>query len=258
LFDATGGFKSFSDAGQMWYYGDKAALEAGPINHGSGPGFTLTGSVEDVAAPASLSVVQRDVYSDGTYDGTPSLVLPSGIAAGNTLVIVCRIGKSTAVDLSTYDASLTLEASDVVSDSSGLYVFSAETDGTEGGTTLGFTTSFSANSAFAVFEIAGTGHQIEATFAASLDPPSITPTGGSAETILIPVVSCRLANNSVDSAPSGYANLQSVQSAPGSTSGNACTLGTADRQATVTSEDPGTFGTTSITSGIVSATIAVR
>jgi hypothetical protein len=64
LFDATGGFRTFANAGLLWYYGDRAALEAGAVNHGSGNGFTLTGSVEDVGS----SYNQTRVTFDGSND----------------------------------------------------------------------------------------------------------------------------------------------------------------------------------------------
>lgn len=62
LFASTGAFRSFSDAGLLWYYGTKAELEADNVNYGSGNDFVLNGSVEDVASPRQFVVANTFIH----------------------------------------------------------------------------------------------------------------------------------------------------------------------------------------------------
>jgi hypothetical protein len=82
LYASDGSFRAFADTGQAFYYGNAAALAAGNVNHGSGNGFDLVGSVEDVATGAT------ELMPDPGFDDNSKWVASTGFSVtGGKLVL---------------------------------------------------------------------------------------------------------------------------------------------------------------------------
>ncbi len=127
------------------------------------------------------------------------------------------------------------------------------------------TTSVSQRGIFIMYRI--DGHEDPSTQAPELssstgntgtstspDPDSVTPTGGSKDYLFLAVTG-NDGNVTTDTAPTNYANLISQTSAGGG--GDRCNGGSAERQLTAASEDPGVFAI-SASDDWVAATIAIH
>ena len=208
-----------------------------------------------VAAPAGPSLVQLVASADGVNDGSANLLIPAGIAAGNTLVAAFKVGTFSLRTVASAPSGWTLADSDA--GDMGFYVYRKTADGTEGGTTATWTMSASCNAAFVFAEVSG-NRAVSAAFAsATLDPPSHAPSAGSAPTIWIAVSGARRGDNEATAAPSGYSGLTGAASGSSSNNMNVRIAG-AYKAATTASEDPGAFTWTGPTSGPQAATISVR
>jgi hypothetical protein len=214
-------------------------------------------STAAAAAPGALSVVRVEAYSDGDSANTQSrLVVPSGVAAGNTLVAVMRtVINTTAAP----PPGWTQVATNTGTGSAQLFVFRKVADGTEGDATLTWTLGASRKSCFVLAEIRGAAGVVEATFAGTLDPPAHAASGGPAETAWLAVSSPLRTDSAADAAPAGYAGFAFAESAANSSSNQDCSIAGACRIGTASAEDPGPFNWSgSLGSGPLSATISVR
>jgi hypothetical protein len=221
----------------------------------------LIGYGRPAGAAAGLRIETFTTSTDGSNDASSQLAIPPGIRAGSTLVVALRIGNSTASPTITgVPAGWSLVGSD--NSDSGFYVYKKTAAGTEGGTTIAWTTSAAGAVAFAFAEIVGAAGDVQATFAgATLDPPPHSPSGGGADTIWIAVTSCRRNDNNITAPPAGYTAgtpLVTWSWAQGRTGANDVTLGAAFRRATAPSEDPGAFAWTGTRTAPQACTISVR
>jgi hypothetical protein len=213
------------------------------------------------AAPQSgLAVGNFVAQADQSHDTTAQLALPAGISAGSTLVAVLRYGfwSGAAPASVTPPAGWTLVAQNT--SGSGIYVYRKTAVGTEGGTTVSWT-SEARVCGFVFAEVSGAKGTVEAAFApASLDPPAHAPTGGVDETVWIAVTSTRRNDNDITAAPAGYGGFAKAETSPNNSSNAAMiTIGGAYRQARAASEAPGPFAWAGASSnGPQACTISVR
>ncbi len=205
---------------------------------------------------ASPTVAATNTSTDG---GTSQTVdLPSGIVSGNgLLVLVTNNGSAT---VSTPAGWNLLGTGLAFSSLARLTVFYRQADGTEG-STLSITVSADEKGTHQAYRI--TGQEAFGTQAPEIDisstgtdvnpdPASLTPTGGSKDYLFIAAHGCDTAQ-STSGFPTNYSNGLSVTASGGSE----CNSGSAERELTAASDDPGTF---TISSGKkwVAATIAVH
>src|SRR5690606_4285312 len=96
-----------------------------------------------------------------------------------------------------------------------------------------------------------TGTFIEGTVGSfgTNNPPSLTPSWGSAENLWLAVDSTRRTDNDFTAAPTDYDGLLTAESAASSTSTVNCRIGAAHRVLTASSEHPGTFSTSGTLNG---------
>lgn len=90
--------------------------------------------------------------------------------------------------------------------------------------------------------------------AASVNPPSVTPSWGAADTLFLALVGSSANTMSFTGAPTNYTSLATTTA---STGGGASNAGSATRQLNASSDDPGTF-TTSTNRWWAAITVAVR
>lgn len=135
-------------------------------------------------------------------------------------------------------------------------------DGTEAGTTPTWTASVSTTGEWQTIRVTswhGTTPP-EATTASgdgtNANPPSLTPSWGSADTLWIAVAGNSATGDTTGftAAPTNYGSLQSYGTSSG---GSTCNIATATRQLAASSDDPGTF-TPSSNRFWTSATIGVK
>jgi hypothetical protein len=199
-------------------------------------------------AAASLAFVQQWASADYTFNTSCDITLTGTVTAGNRLfAFVAWGGDRTRTPPSGWTEVAYIAAS---SDGGGLGLYQKTTTaaGTEGGTTLSWTSSASVKVAIAVFEVSGATGSIEyATQNASRDPSAITPSAGSGTYLTLVADAYKGVYNSggthaFTAAPSGYSNFQYVESesATSSSAGDR-TLATATKVWTGTTENPGTF-----------------
>lgn len=222
----------------------------------------IVGYSRAAPAPAAglLGVKNLAAYSDRSNDPTAQLALPPGIAAGSTLVAVLRYGHWTGAAPPTVTPPVGWSLVGQDTSSTGIYVYRKTAAGTEGGTTISWTTD-NRLSAIVFAEVAGATGNVEATFApASNDPPAHTPAGGNADTVWIAVTSVSRNDNDVAAPPPGYSGLVKAETSPDNSSNGAqITMGGAYRQSTAASEDPGAFTWAGIsTANPQACTISVR
>ncbi len=126
-----------------------------------------------------------------------------------------------------------------------LTMFSKTADGTEDYTTQTWTASTGTTAVWQVIKV-NSWHGTTAPEAAtssgdsvSVDPPNLSPSWGSENTLWIAVAGHTAISAAAFTAePSGYSNFQNNGA---STGGSACSIATAVKTATASSEDPGTF-----------------
>jgi hypothetical protein len=119
-------------------------------------------------------------------------------------------------------------------------------DGTEGGTTKTWVASTGTTAIWAVIRVTGahasTASEVTSTSgdATSADPPSITPTGGSNDYLIIAVAGHAAVSAAAFTAgPTGYSGFVNNGASSG---GSAVSIATATKQLSVaTTEDPGAF-----------------
>ena len=191
----------------------------------------------------SLSYTQGLTYSDQDFNTTLNVTMPASVTTGSLLLAVIVMG-----DLRTISAAPSGWSSVGSFNHEGstgtTYVYKRTSDGTEGGTTPQWTSSAACKYVAHVLNVAGSSGNVEmATSAAGLDPPPLTPTGGSLSRIWVAGAAGPGSNTyTFTAAPSGYSNMTTGTSnaAVNGSSGEA-TSAVATKLATASSEDPGTF-----------------
>lgn len=119
-------------------------------------------------------------------------------------------------------------------------------DGSEGGTTATYTASTGTTAAWVCIRVSGWHGTTppEATTssgdATNANPPSLTPSWGSDDTLWIGVAANSATGETTGftAAPSGYSNLHSNGASSG---GSTCNVASATKTNAASSEDPGTF-----------------
>lgn len=207
---------------------------------------------------AGLVIAATNTYSDNTALSSHPVNLPSGISSGNLLTMFCAFnGSPTVTDPSGWTSLVNKINTDT------FRIYAKIATGSEGSTeTVGLS---SGNRASCVtYRITGnrngvTSSEISVSSAvdastATPDPPSLTPSWGSAQNYWIAVTFASDGSFTFSSYPTSYTDgQQNVQT--GSGTGNAVSI--AARLLTASSEDPGTF--TTVTSRTRSTyTLAVR
>lgn len=204
--------------------------------------------------PAYPVIEGTATYTTDSTIASHSVNLPTGIQSGNLLIMIFRAGS--AVTVSSGPSGWTLLGS---RNSNGVtYVWYKTADGTEG-STVTVTTGSSIHAAAISYRISGWGGTPEIAFAGSNvnDPPSLSPSWGSAETLWIAVMTNRRSDSSVSAAPTSYTGLITISQAS-NIGTDRSRVSSAHRFLTAASEDPGAFTTSGTIDNPHSATIAVK
>lgn len=192
---------------------------------------------------ASPTVQARGESAVTTSGTTHAFTLPTGITAGDLLIAFLGFNAATTA---TWPGDWTALTSGSQARHLGYKVAA-------GGDSLSITSGASSKSSHLSWRI--TGHEAPATQAPEFtsatatsltpDPPSITPTGGSKDYLILAMF--RQAGEEADddtwcnSAPTNYTNLIQVTSGIAGVASTNCSAAGAERQITTATEDPGTF-----------------
>jgi hypothetical protein len=197
----------------------------------------------------AFPVVQATNNSTQTAATTHTVSLPAGISSGDLLIVILEVPGTIA----SFTGYISLISGRGIG-----FLYYRIADGSEGATTT-FTTSASTLSVHNTYRISGhQGTTPEATTAAGLDPPSLTPTWGSADTLFIAAICATVIFGSagdITAAPTNYGSL--IKSGELNDGVNRYRAGSAVRSLTGVSDDPGTFTVSSYTDGDA-FTIGVR
>lgn len=204
------------------------------------------------------SVVTTNTSVENTATLSHTVSLPSGISAGDLLIVVFAVRDIPDV---TWPMGWTeiAEIDDTTNSDQTLAVAYRDADGGEGAT-ITVTTSATKVSAHTSYRISGAADPaVQApevsTGAHNLsedpDPDSLTPTGGAKDYLWI--ACCGRGDNDVaTAAPTNYGNLLTA----GSTGFDA--VASAERQLNASSEDPGIFNFPAPDANWVAATVAIH
>lgn len=203
-----------------------------------------------------ISVLATNSGTDNSGGSASATVqLPAGITAGEKLLIVGVIGAGAISDLASAGWTVVSGMDGTVG--AGPIALWKTATGSEGAS-ASVTWTTSRGNRWTSFRIAGAhtaapeaGSRAGPTNNSNPDPGSVTPSWGSAASLFIPVVQVGTASNGVTGYPSGYINQYSTGGS-GTIGIGVCTL-----VKTASTEDPGTFTTTS-SANWFSQTIAVR
>lgn len=183
--------------------------------------------------------------------------LPSGIEAGDGLIVLMRA--SSAPSTPAGWSSLASRSSSGVTT-----IFSRIADGSEGATvaiSFGISSSRAASIAHRITGITKESvTRLAAAFAGSntLDPPSLTPSWGSANNLWLALASTRRTDNAFTAAPASYGDLIEQESNPSNSSTAMMRVASATRQVAGSPENPGVFSTSGTTDNPHAATVAAR
>ncbi len=178
--------------------------------------------------------------------------LPTGIVVGELLLAICDVAGNGSVTTPTGWTSLLNATSGTAATDRRLVVFYRTADGTEG-SSVSIANSLSSMAVITLRISGWKGTPAAATATGgttSPDPPSLSPSWGSADTLWIAAAACR--GTSVSVFPSGFSNTQSSQITGGVNSFAV----SAELDATTATEDPGTF--TQQSNNWAAATIAIQ
>lgn len=179
-----------------------------------------------MAFPTVESTATSQVNTSGT---SHSATLPSGIAVGDLLIVICGCTSISAMSGWTFALS-----------TSSISVAYRVADGSEG-SSVSFTTTGATRSAHNAYRISGyTGTPEAQTPAASYNVPSLTPTWGSDDTLWIAAVRVQASDYTINGAPTNYGSLIEVGN-PSSSATSRYRTGSATRQLAASSDDPDSF-----------------
>ena len=165
-------------------------------------------------------------YATGSdvADTTPDVTLPATIGAGDLLLLVGSVS-----------ASITITAPSgwsTLSNTGQHFAFYKTAVGDEDGTVITFGLSSGLNASWIVYSIQDwEGTPAIGTWTSGINPPSLTSGFGSVETLWIAFAADQSYN--FTAAPSGYSGLINYL--------NIVVVGSAYKQSTASSEDPGVF-----------------
>jgi hypothetical protein len=268
-----GSTKAFNTGGQdaYWYVdatwptgNDNATIAAGTYT------FNMYFANRPGAGSGDYPAVATTNTSTTTTAGTShTLNLPSGISSGDTLIAMLSgfYGSgSTPVDISWPSGWTEFFEQDATTSTLHLAVAGAwrKADGTEG-SSITVTTNLSVLAAHHSYRITGAADPTvlppeAATIgytdtSATIDPPSLSPTGGAKDYLWLAVAGYRRSGRTMTGTPTNYTNLLDVNSG-GTTAGTR--LGSMRRQLNAASDDPGAFTLSGTSERRVGVTIAVH
>jgi hypothetical protein len=187
--------------------------------------------------------------------------LPSGVSSGDLLIVFFAGYNNSAGYTSTWPdgwSQLYNVSYGTGVNVSNVAAYYRHADGTEGSTIT--VTGSNGESTHISYRITGWDSSTPPEAAspvggtnANPNPPSLTPSWGTADTLWIATANSGFVNHTVSGYPSNYTNGMSQRS----TAGSAIVQGSARRELNASSEDPGTF-TFSGTSNWKAATVAVK
>lgn len=218
--------------------------------------------VMHLVAPVASGIVVESVATSADPASTDPITpsLPSGITSGDLLVLAIRL--ATSGRAATTPTGWTLITSGFADN--GLFaVFARDADGLEGSTVsvnLDGTAQYAAN-AYRISGAHGVASGVEGstvyTDLAAPNPPSLTPSWGSAENLWLVFATSRRTDNAF-TLPVNYTDLVDAETAPADTSTGDARLSSGRRLLTATSEDPAAFGETGTMNRSGAATVAIR
>lgn len=181
--------------------------------------------------------------------------LPSGIVAGELLLVFFRHGGTSTPSHAPPSGWGTLAQKAGTSRSS---IFWRVATGSEG-STITVTTSSSIRTVHGSVRISGYAGDPEADFASTLvtNPPSLTPSWGSAKVLWLALVTMNRSNQTITSVPSSYTSVINVANTSSGLDTYA-RLGLAKRTTTASSENPGDFTISGTAENPHAATIAIK
>jgi len=236
---------------------------------------SLTGGVEQThelgAAVSGASALSGDVdvfvgtfgtvYTSGDVDGQTAesitIPVPTGNGLDTDLIIVAVVTGNDNVEVN-FPAAFTLLVEDNNSYGWIARFRLAYATAADVGSSVNITCGTTNGMAGILFRVESPGAGIEASAPASgINPPSLSPSWGSKNTLWIPVVGWRdTSTDFVTSAPSGYSGFDSYEYLNSGTPQPG--IAGAYRTSTASSEDPGAFGAGGTIDTAVSYTIAVE
>lgn len=227
-------------------------IASGQAVSGQGAGL------HDVVASGGAGIVveaRAQTTSDGTFNTTQDHALPSGITAGDLLILIVRIGASrTASTPSGWTLLTTAFGANQLN-----YVFYKTASGSEG-SSVTVTVNAASHQTGLAYRISGADHtKINiATATATLDPP-VSTTVGATENLFIACAGARAgaANPAFTTFPTGYIDTQSCVYAPSANDQHSL-IASCHKIATATSDDPDAFAITGANSNPDAWTIVVE
>lgn len=188
--------------------------------------------------------IAGSAITEGSGTASPVAInLPASISAGDLLIAIISLGTNTSAAFPAGWNELENDIPDVDT----VIIGWREADGGEG-STFDLTVGASAKAAAVVYRITGAEdpdtQPPEITTAATgasdqIDPPSISPTGGSKDYLFLAVGIAATAAAAFGSWPSGYTEGQADADSTGGVSSSRAAVYAAGRKLTASSEDPG-------------------
>jgi len=208
-----------------------------------------------LALASNYPVVEAtNTYQTNSTISSHNVNLPSGIQSGDLLILIFRA--ASAVTVSTDPTGWTPLSSR--NSTGATYIWYREADGSEG-STVTVTTDSTIRAAANTYRISNWSGTPEAAFASTNvnNPPALSPSWGSDDTLWIAVMTNRRSDSSVTAAPTGYQDLITVaqSSSTGTTRDRVSSAWIDD---TTDTEDPAAFSTTGTINTPHSATIAIQ
>lgn len=212
-----------------------------------------------MAFPSQLAAPTATTFA--TSVTSMAVSMPASVTAGNRLIAAVSVRNSGTWN--TIPGGWVRRAQQLGGlSASQLTIFEKLAVGNEGGTTSIFVTSTGTTAVWQVMQISGAhpsaAIEVNTTSgdSVSVDPPSLTPSWGSADTLWIEVAGHAAASAAAfTAASSGYSGFQNNGTSSG---GGAVSLASAYRQNAAASEDPGAITASGSNRYWATATIAVR
>lgn len=198
-----------------------------------------------MASPVDAARISSNI---STAADPVNVNLPSGISSGHLLIMLTRVPNATNVTTPSGWTALVSNSADGSGDKT--CIFYRKADGSE---TSPLSVDLSAASRMAAICWRITGAEDPATQAPELstqaqansdtpDPTTVTPTGGSKDYLFLWLGGWQGEQTSPPTGnPSGYSNPQGADTGIAGASGNNCRVAGASKQATASSEDPGSW-----------------
>ncbi|MGE5512371.1 MAG: hypothetical protein ACM31O_14080 [Bacteroidota bacterium] len=193
---------------------------------------------------------------------THNVALPSGIVAGNLLlVVICTYGGQVPATPAGWASLGVVTWANSIGGPGKLCLFRKTATGSEGATQA-FTTSVADNSAHISLRITGwNGTDIAASAGvdqdntASPNPDALTPGWGAADDLWLAIMSCGGAAPAISSPPAAYTTAAQVTVNDG---GGTFRLAVASRQLNAASDNPGAFTLAASELFTVAQTVSLR